>query len=219
MSFLRVENIKKSYHIGKKNLDILQGINFEIEKGTSLAITGASGVGKSTLLNILGLLDKPDEGAVIFDEINVTRLPKRSQTKFRAQRIGFVFQSYQLFQEMNILENVMLPTFAIPGSKSGRAARERAEKLLKSVEMDHRLEHKPVELSGGEQQRVALARSLMNNPDVILADEPTGNLDDETGGHILDMLFSLVMDLGITLICVTHNKTLANMCDKQIHLK
>jgi len=217
--FLRVENIKKSYHIGKKNLDILNGISFEVDKGTSLAITGASGVGKSTLLNILGLLDNPDAGAIIFDEVNVTTLPKRFQTKFRAQRIGFVFQSFQLFHEMNVLENVMLPTFAIPGSKSSREARERAEKLLKSVEMNHRLDHKPVELSGGEQQRVALARALMNKPDVILADEPTGNLDDETGGHILDMLFELVRDMEITLVCVTHNKTLANMCDKQIHLK
>jgi ABC-type lipoprotein export system ATPase subunit len=219
MSFLRVENIKKSYHIGKKNLDILNGISFDVEKGTSLAITGASGVGKSTLLNILGLLDQPDDGVVMFDDVNATTLPNRFQTKFRASKIGFVFQSYQLFHEMNVLENVMLPTFAMPGSKNGRGARERAKELLQSVGMDHRLDHMPVELSGGEQQRVALARALMNNPDIILADEPTGNLDDETGGYILNMLFDLVRDMGITLICVTHNKVLAAMCDKQIHLK
>ncbi len=216
--FLRVENIKKSYHIGKKNLEILKNISFEVDKGTSLAVTGASGVGKSTLLNILGLLDNPDDGAIIFDDVNVTTLSKRFQTKFRAQRIGFVFQSFQLFHEMNVLENVMLPTFAVPGSISAGEARERAKKLLKSVEMDHRLDHKPVELSGGEQQRVALARALMNKPDIILADEPTGNLDDETGGHILNMLFELVRDMDITLVCVTHNKILASMCDKQIHL-
>jgi ABC-type lipoprotein export system ATPase subunit len=216
--FLRVENIKKSYHIGKKNLEILKNISFEVDKGTSLAVTGASGVGKSTLLNILGLLDNPDDGAIIFDDVNVTTLSKRFQTKFRAQRIGFVFQSFQLFHEMNVLENVMLPTFAVPGSRSAGDARKRAEELLKSVEMDHRLDHKPVELSGGEQQRVALARSLMNKPDIILADEPTGNLDDETGGHILNMLFELVKNMDITLVCVTHNKILASMCDKQIHL-
>jgi len=216
--FLRVENIKKSYHIGKKNLEILKNISFEVDKGTSLAVTGASGVGKSTLLNILGLLDNPDDGAIIFDDVNVTTLSKRFQTKFRAQRIGFVFQSFQLFHEMNVLENVMLPTFAVPGSRSAAEARKRAEELLKSVEMDHRLDHKPVELSGGEQQRVALARALMNKPDIILADEPTGNLDDETGGHILNMLFELVKNMDITLVCVTHNKILASMCDKPIHL-
>ncbi|MDA3798355.1 MAG: ABC transporter ATP-binding protein [Kiritimatiellae bacterium] len=219
MSFLQAKDIKKSYHIGKKDLDILQGISFEIDKGTSLAITGASGVGKSTLLNILGLLDKPDEGFVAIDGVNITQMPKSRQTKFRAAEIGFVFQSFQLFQEMNVLENVLLPTFAMPTSKSGRENRERAERLLRSVEMGHRLDHKPVELSGGEQQRVALARALMNSPAMILADEPTGNIDEETGNHILDMLFNLVKELEITFICVTHDKSLAARCDRQINLQ
>lgn len=216
MYFLEAQNIKKSYHIGRKTVGVLDGVSFGTERGESLAVTGSSGAGKSTLLNVLGLLDKPDAGTIFFDGEDVTSLSAKKQALFRGKRIGFVFQSFQLFQEMNVIENVMLPAFALKHKRDD--LKERAVELLAAVGMQHRLDHKPVELSGGEQQRVALARALMNEPDIILADEPTGNLDDSTGLYIMDMLFDLVKDMKVGLICVTHNKNIAGLCDKQLSL-
>lgn len=212
------ENLYKSYLLHGKRLEILKGATFQAEAGETIAITGRSGAGKSTLLHVLGGLDRPDEGAVSIDSANLYALSARRRTRIRAEKIGFVFQAYHLLPEMDIIENVMLPAMAI-GKLSRSAMRARAEMLLERVGLADRLTHTPLELSGGEQQRAAIARALMNEPPLILADEPTGNLDAKTGEQILNLLFDLVKERQSILIMVTHNPETAAKCSRNLVLE
>lgn len=215
---IQAENIHKSYVMKKKRLDILRGANFKLEAGEKVAVIGVSGAGKSTLLHIIGGLDKPDEGKVRFGDADLYELGENERALIRAGKLGFVFQSYNLLHEMDIVENVMLPAMAV--SKLARSAMmDRAKELLNAVGIGERLQHTPLELSGGEQQRVAIARALMNDPEIVLADEPTGNLDDASGRQILDILFSLVAKKNHSLVIVTHDERVAKSCDRVLRLK
>jgi ABC-type lipoprotein export system ATPase subunit len=212
---LRVEEVHKAYHIGKRAVEVLHGVSLRVQRGETLSIMGASGSGKSTLLHILGGLDKPDAGDVFFEETSLVKMKPARQAAFRAKRCGFIFQSYHLLSELDVLQNVMLPSLAA----QQKDARERAEHLLEQVGLASRMDHRPMELSGGEQQRVAMARALMNDPDLILADEPTGNLDSHTGENVLHNLFDLAQSEGRTLIVVTHNEEVAQSCGRELILK
>jgi len=212
---LRVEEVHKAYHIGKRAVEVLHGVSLSVQRGETLSIMGASGSGKSTLLHILGGLDRPDAGDVFFEETSLVKMKPARQAAFRAQRVGFVFQSYHLLPELDVLQNVMLPSMAA----RQKDARVRAEHLLEQVGLAGRMDHRPMELSGGEQQRVAMARALMNDPDLILADEPTGNLDSHTGENVLHNLFDLAQSEDRTLVMVTHNEEVAKSCGRELILK
>jgi ABC-type lipoprotein export system ATPase subunit len=212
---LRAEEVHKAYHIGKRAVDVLHGVSLSVQRGETLSIMGASGSGKSTLLHILGGLDKPDAGDIFFEETSLVKMKPPKRAAFRANRCGFIFQSYHLLPELDVLQNVVLPSMATRCS----GARERAKHLLDRVGLSGRMDHRPMELSGGEQQRVALARALMNEPDMILADEPTGNLDSHTGGNVLHNLFDLAQSEQLTLILVTHNEEVARLCQRELILK
>jgi predicted ABC-type transport system involved in lysophospholipase L1 biosynthesis ATPase subunit len=199
-------------------VDVLQGADLEIESGESIAVVGRSGAGKSTLLHILGALDRPDSGRVLLDGEDVYALSNKRRSRIRCERIGFVFQSYHLLPEMDVLENVMLPGMAL-GGLPRTTLREKASELLDMVGLADRCGHLPQELSGGEQQRVALARSLMNNPNMLMADEPTGNLDAATGSQVLDYVFGVISDRKHTLVMVTHDETIAQRCDRVYRLE
>jgi len=218
-SILIVDKIRKSYQLNSKKINVLLGASFHIARGEIIAIVGASGAGKSTLLHVIGGLDKPDDGAVFYDNESIYKMRQGRLSYLRAKHIGFIFQSYNLFPEMIVFENVMLPIMALPHSKSDSEIKNEVVALLSSVGMKERMAHKPMELSGGEQQRVAIARALMNDPDIILADEPTGNLDSATGKVVLDYLFKLVREKSRALVIVTHNDAVAKLCDKVLHLK
>ena len=213
--FLRVEDVHKSYRIGKRPVEVLHGVSLSIQRGETLSVMGASGSGKSTLLHLLGGLDKPDSGDVLFEGESLISMRAAKCAAFRATRCGFIFQSYQLLPELDVLQNVVLPSMA--ARRSG--ARERARHLLEQVGLSERMDHRPMELSGGEQQRVALARALMNEPDLLLADEPTGNLDSHTGENVLHNLFDLAQSEQLTLIMVTHNEDVARLCQRELVLK
>jgi len=213
---LRAEEVHKMYHIGVRPVEVLHGVSLEVRRGETLSVMGASGSGKSTLLHVLGGLDKPDAGDIFFAAESVYAMNPRRRSAFRAQSVGFVFQSYHLLPELDVLENVMLPAMA---AKSGAEPRGRAEHLLAQVGLSGRMDHRPRELSGGEQQRVAIARALMNDPDIILADEPTGNLDSHTGENVLQCLFELAQSEARTLIVVTHNEEVARQCQRELILK
>ncbi|OGV85037.1 MAG: hypothetical protein A2340_10050 [Lentisphaerae bacterium RIFOXYB12_FULL_60_10] len=212
---IRAEGLQKSYRLRGVTLDVLRDVNLNVRPGETVAIVGISGAGKSTLLHVLGGLDHPAAGRVWIEGRDVYQLSESRRTALRAAVIGFVFQSYQLLPEMTVLENVLLPAMALGRVRSiGGDARVRACDLLAAVGLSDRLAHRPMELSGGEQQRVALARALMNDPQVILADEPTGNLDRGTGGEVLEYLFTLTRQRGHALVLVTHNETVARTCDR-----
>lgn len=198
---IEASNIHKSFGA----LEVLKGVDFSVDKGEVVAVVGASGAGKSTLLQILGTLSTPDSGSLLVDGTDVLRLSGKALSAFRNRRIGFVFQAHHLLPEFNAIENVMIP--ALIGGVSSRDARSKALSLLEAVGLSGRLEHKPSELSGGEQQRVAIARALLNKPQVILADEPTGNLDAETAEGILNLLCSLNSS-GTAVVMVTHNMSI-----------
>ncbi len=216
---LTAQNVSKSYHLGKVCIEVLRGARLDVGEGESVAIVGASGAGKSTLLHVLGGLDYPDEGHVTVAGNDVYGMSRARRTRLRAMDIGFVFQSYHLMPEMDLLENVVLPAMALPDWLHGAGrARARARELLDAVGLVDRSRHLPMELSGGEQQRAALARALMNNPRLVLADEPTGNLDEKTGGTVLDLLLSLTRGEGHALVMVTHNRRVAERCDRVLHL-
>jgi len=211
--------IHKTYTVRRHVLPVLQGADLAVARGETVAIVGLSGAGKSTLLHILGGLDRPDQGAVFVDGEDLYDVSRSRRAVIRATRIGFVFQSYHLMPDMDVLENVFLPGMANRyGERSMAKLKERAMELLAAVGLAERAHHTPLELSGGEQQRAALARAMMNDPDIILADEPTGNLDNETGGLVLDYLFSLSRDRGHTLIVVTHSEQIAAACDRALRL-
>ncbi len=215
---LSATDLFKSYTLHGKKLDILKGASFEAKPGETLAIVGRSGAGKSTLLHILGGLDHPDCGDVVIQDQSLYRLSARKRTRLRAAKIGFIFQAYHLLPEMDIVENVMLPAMAL-GKLSRKAMRERAVALLERVGLAERLHHTPLELSGGEQQRAAIARALINEPPLILADEPTGNLDAKTGDGVLELLFSLTKERQAILAMVTHNPETAARCDRTLTLQ
>ena len=196
---------------------MLKGLDLEIQKGESLAVVGVSGSGKSTLIHILGTLDHPTSGVLLFEDKNVFTWPEKKLAAFRNERIGFVFQFHNLLPEFSSLENTMMPALIHGLSKS--EARKRAEAILNDLGLRDRMTHKPGELSGGEQQRVAVARALMMEPEILLADEPTGNLDSETGSRIGDILVQLNKTRQITLVVVTHNPLLAKQMSRRIGLQ
>lgn len=214
---IQIKELRKTFIKDGSKIEVLKGLHLEISQGESIAIIGASGAGKSTLMHILGTLDHPTSGTVLFNGVNVFEWPERAIADFRNKKIGFVFQFNNLMPEFNALENTMMPAL-ISGIPQGEA-KERAAAILGEVGLDHRMTHKSGELSGGEQQRVAVARALIMNPEIILADEPTGNLDTETGKKIEDILIHLNSRKNITLIIVTHNKSLADRMDRQIGLR
>lgn len=219
-ALLKAENVHRTYAMAHARIDVLRGVNLAAEPGECVAVVGASGSGKSTLLHILGALDRPDSGRVVVADRDVYALPERERARVRAGRMGFVFQTYHLMHEMSVVENVMLPALAVsPLGMPSSAIRARARELLASVGLEHRLDHRPMELSGGEQQRAAVARALMNDPEVILADEPTGNLDEKTGERVLDSLFSLVKRPGRAMVIVTHSRQVAERCHRVLRIE
>ena len=210
---IEARDIRKSF--GK--LEVLKGIDFSAQKGEIVAVTGASGAGKTTLLEILGTLSSPDSGSLVIDGTDVLALGGRELSSFRGQRIGFVFQFHHLLPEFTSEENVMIP--ALIAGKSASEARATARELLDTVGLAGRMNHTPSELSGGEQQRVAIARALVNSPAVLFADEPTGNLYSVTREEIHSLFFDLRKKLGQTIIIVTHDASLAGMCDRALTMK
>lgn len=196
------------------NVDVIKGIDLHINKGEIVAIVGASGAGKSTLLQILGTLDKPDKGKVVIDNQDITSLNQKNLASFRNKKIGFVFQFHHLLPEFTALENICIPAF-IAGMQKKEAA-DKAMALLEYLRLTERASHKPSMLSGGEQQRVAIARALINNPAIILADEPSGNLDSQNAKELHELFFSLREKTGQTFVIVTHNPSLANMADRAL---
>jgi lipoprotein-releasing system ATP-binding protein len=204
------KNITKSYG----SLPILKGVSLEVSQGEIVSIVGASGAGKSTLLHILGTLEKPDSGTLMIDKTNVFELSAKKLALFRNQKIGFVFQFHHLLPEFSAIENVCIPAWIAGTGK--KEAMKRAMELLEILNLKDRAEHKPNELSGGEQQRVAIARALINNPAIVLADEPTGNLDSQNSKAIFDIINNLRNQLGQTFIMVTHNQELADLSDRAL---
>ena len=213
---IRVEQLFKPYGNGDKRVEVLKGVDLTFSQGEKAAVVGASGVGKTTLLHILGTLDRPSTGKVLYEGKDVFTLNEKDLSFFRNREIGFVFQFHHLLPEFNALENTMMPCL-IQGIPKKEAA-SRAEAVLTLVGLKERLSHKPGELSGGEQQRVAVARGLVLEPKVLLADEPTGNLDTKTGESVFDLLRELNRIKGVTLIVVTHNLRLAEKLSRQIQL-
>ncbi len=215
---IEAKNLHRRYLLKRHDLDVLRGASLSVDVGETVAVVGRSGAGKSTLLHILGGIDKPDAGSgkVCVDGESLYEVSPTRRTRIRATRIGFVFQSYHLLNEMDVLENVMLPAMGI--GINSTEMRARAMELLDSVGVADRAHHTPLELSGGEQQRVALARALINDPSIVLADEPTGNLDEETGCTVLQMLFALTKSRGHALVMVTHNQQIADTCDRSLLL-
>ena len=204
---VRVSNVVKTYVSGAETLHILQGLSFTVERGASVAVTGASGSGKSTLLNILGGLDRCDSGSVMVGGAEITGLSESALSAYRRRRVGFIFHFHYLLKDFTALENVMLPAY-IAGMKK-KDALEKARLLLRDVRLEDRLRHYPGQLSGGERQRVAVARSLVNDPDMVLADEPTGNLDAQNSAQVAELLYAGAEKWGKTLVVVTHDQGLA----------
>ena len=217
MSIVVARNVTKIIDTGAHRVEILRGIDLEIPAGQFVAIMGASGSGKSTLLGLLAGLDTPTSGSIVLDGVDITGLDEDELALARGRKIGFVFQSYQLIPTLTAEENVVLPFELLGGDV--REGLERARKLLESVGLGDRLEHYPVQLSGGEQQRVALARAFMARPPILMADEPTGNLDSVNGQHVLDLLLGLNRSENTTLILVTHDKILAVRADRVVTLR
>jgi putative ABC transport system ATP-binding protein len=215
---IAVESLRKSLRTGSTTVEILKGIDFTIHKGEFVAIMGASGSGKSTLLGLLAGLDNPTSGNVHLNGTAISYLPEDKLAKLRGRTIGFVFQSYQLIPTLTALENVLLPYELNDESGDRKAGLERARQLLVSVGLESRLDHYPVQLSGGEQQRVALARAFILRPPIVLADEPTGNLDTSNGKHVLELLLQLNQTEGTTLVLVTHDPALAGHATRVITL-
>lgn len=213
MEILSCSNITKSY----KNLEVLKGVDLTVDKGEIISIVGSSGAGKSTLLHILGTLDRPDSGSINIQNQDPFSFRNKKLAKFRNDNIGFVFQFHNLLPELNALENAMLP--GIIAGESKIKSEERAKELLTILGLDHRLNNRPHELSGGEQQRISVARAIHNSPSIILADEPSGNLDSKNAQELHELFFSLREQLDLTFIIVTHNNKLAEISDRKVTMK
>ena len=215
---LTMSGVRRNYRTGKVVLEVLKGVNFTLDRGEWCCVFGASGSGKTTLLNLIGTLEAPSSGSITVCGQELDRLTRRQAAKFRAEKIGFVFQSYHLLPELNLLENVALAG-RIAGQSSGKAAAKAAE-LLNAVGLSERAHHRPTELSGGEQQRAAIARALMNDPELLLADEPTGNLDPETGEEILRLFQNLRKARPeLTILMITHNRDIAALATRTVELQ
>ncbi len=215
---LRLENVRRSYKVGGGVVDVLRGVNWELARGRWACLLGASGSGKTTLLHLIGALEKPDAGSIEVAGVNLNKLSRTAAAEFRNNRLGFIFQAYHLLPELNIRENVMLP--GMLAGKSRKESRERAESLLETVGLKERMHHRPNELSGGEQQRAAIARALINDPELLLADEPTGNLDTRTGEGILELFAQLRAERpDRSIVMITHNQEIAQLCDPVVQLK
>lgn len=212
---MNVEGLRKSYGSGDAKVEVLKGLDFRINKGEQVALTGKSGSGKSTLLSLLAGLDSPDSGTISIDGQNISHMSEKEITQYRARNIGIVFQQFHLVSTLTAFENVLLPLEIL--KKEG--AHERAKSLLDNVGLSHRMDHLPSQLSGGESQRVAIARALSTHPAILFADEPSGNLDEETGEKVMNLLFDLVKKTGTTLVLVTHDPELAERCERIIHLE
>lgn len=210
---ITIQNITKSFG----SLQVLKGIDLHIDKGEVVSIVGPSGAGKTTLLQIIGTLDSPDTGSVQVNSVNVTKLSRNQLSDFRNRHLGFVFQFHQLLPEFTAIENIMIPAFI--GGQSKAKAKERAEELLRFMGLTDRAQHKPAELSGGEKQRIAVARALVNNPAVILADEPSGSLDSKNKQELHQLFFDLRNQFGQTFVIVTHDEQLATLTDRTIHMR
>jgi lipoprotein-releasing system ATP-binding protein len=210
---IEIRKVYKSY----AHLPVLQGVDLKVEKGEIVSIIGASGAGKSTLLHILGTLDRPDRGEIFMSGKNLSLFNSQSLSKFRNQNIGFVFQFHHLLPEFTAIENICIPSYI--GGISKKNAQNKAEELLEILKLSDRKNHKPQELSGGEQQRVAIARALINKPDLILADEPSGNLDSGNSDALHQLFLDLRKDLGQTFIIVTHNRNMADLSDRILEMK
>jgi lipoprotein-releasing system ATP-binding protein len=215
-SFVVTRGLRKSYVMGSRKLEVLGGIDLSVARGEFLALRGASGAGKSTLLHLLGGIDLPNAGDILFDGVDLRSLSPVALARLRNRRVGFIFQAYHLLPELSALENVMLPARMARSASAPAAAR--AAELLSRVGLSERLEHRPWELSGGEQQRVAIARALVNSPDLILADEPTGNLDSRTGEEIISLLDALRAERQAALIMATHDAGIAARAPRALEL-
>jgi lipoprotein-releasing system ATP-binding protein len=221
-AILRAENVHKSYHKGQLEVPVLKGVDFHVHSGEFVAIVGSSGSGKSTLMHLLGTLDEPNEGKIFFDDTEITGISRYRRDRFRRIKIGLIFQFYHLLPELTALENVLMPAMINMSVweyfSKRKAYRDRALELLESVGLSHRLRHKPSQLSGGEMQRAAIARALLATPEVLLADEPTGNLDEKTGGEVFDVLCRLREKENLTIVMVTHDNALARQADRTVRL-
>lgn len=214
---LNVENLKKTYFMGENSIEALKGISFEVKNGEFVSITGTSGSGKSTLMHLLGCLDVPTEGNYFIDGENVATMNRNELAFIRNQKIGFIFQKFHLLPDLNATDNVALPQ--LYAKQSEEIAQQKAREALKIVQLDHRANHYPFQLSGGQQQRVAIARALINNPSILLADEPTGNLDSETGEAIMNIFKTLNKERKTTIIIVTHEPEIAHQTSRIIDLR
>jgi lipoprotein-releasing system ATP-binding protein len=222
-SIVVARDVTKSYRRSKTIVPVLKGVDFSAERGKITAIVGQSGSGKSTLLHLLGTLDRPDSGEIEFDGQRTDNLPARQRDAFRNKQLGMIFQFYHLLPELTLLENVIAPAMIghsiFSYFRNRKAIIDRAKELTDMVGLSHRLHHKPCELSGGEMQRTAIARALVTSPKLLLADEPTGNLDQESGHSILQLMRDLNRDSGLTIIMVTHDENIAQQCDALVRLK
>ena len=216
MANVRLENLTKNYKRGSEVIKALDGVTLEIDKGEFVAVVGRSGSGKTTMLDLLGLLLKPTSGSLFIDDVDTSKLNDRERAHMRARRVGFVFQEYNLLSGLNVLENVMLPLRYV---KDGKAGRPRAVELIERVGLSDRIKHRPAELSGGQMQRVAIARSMVNSPSLILLDEPTGAVDTETAQQLVDLLKRLNREDQVTIVVVTHDVDVAGQARRQIRLK
>ncbi|NOQ43869.1 MAG: ATP-binding cassette domain-containing protein [Dehalococcoidia bacterium] len=209
------KNITKIYGSGTNRVEALKGVNLNVQQGEFIAVLGPSGSGKTTLLNMLGALDRPTRGQVFIDNVETSRVAERNLYRIRRGKLGFIFQTYYLVPTLNAMQNVLMPVLPIRGNKRYE---KRAQRLLDIVGLKDRTHHKPGELSGGEQQRVAIARALILNPPVVLADEPTGNLDTKTGAEIIDLMKRLNKERGKTFIIVTHDRRIADIAERALYL-
>lgn len=212
---IQADNLHKKLSLGDQELHILKGISFEVAQGEWIALTGPSGSGKSTLLGLLAGIDTPTQGQLTLDGIDITHLPEQQLARIRNQTIGIVFQSFNLIPTLTARENVEMPLYISPKSKQ---AKQLAISMLEQIGLGDRLNHRPHQLSGGQQQRVAIARALVTEPSILLADEPTGNLDTETGAQILDLFATLRQQLGLTIVVVTHDPQVATYAERPLHL-